>query len=143
LSGGNTRRAAIADLTKKEAMPRPTPNSFLKDSLRRSRNAMTADMSTSLKVVSIAAVCCASTSRRAMVWRRLVMRTRSSVRDPGAMALVGVILGGIVGATFDALAGATVLVAGAIELRVGALAPSVGATLSRVGAGGSIAFLTS
>ena len=32
---------------------------------------MTADMSTSLKVVSIAAVCCASTSRRAIVWRRL------------------------------------------------------------------------
>ena len=31
-------------------------------------------MSTSLKVVSIAAVCCASTSRRAIVWRRLVIR---------------------------------------------------------------------
>ena len=35
-------------------------------------------MSTSLKVVSIAAVFCASLSRRAMVWRNLVMRTRSS-----------------------------------------------------------------
>ena len=35
-------------------------------------------MSTSLKVVSIAAVFCASLSRRAMVWRSLVRRTRSS-----------------------------------------------------------------
>ena len=43
---------------------------------------MSAVMSTSLNVVSIAAVRCASTSRRAIVWRRLVMRTRSSVRSP-------------------------------------------------------------
>src|SRR5262245_1368853 len=39
---------------------------------------MIALMSTSLKVVSMAAVVCASFSRRAMVWRRRVMRTRSS-----------------------------------------------------------------
>ena len=38
-------------------------------------------MSTSLKVVSMAAVCCASTSRCAMVWRRRDIRTRSSRRD--------------------------------------------------------------
>ena len=41
-------------------------------------------MSTSLKVVSIAAVLCASTSRRAIVARRFDMRTRSSVRSPDA-----------------------------------------------------------
>ena len=35
-------------------------------------------MSTSLKVVSMAAVFCASLRRRAMVWRSRVMRTRSS-----------------------------------------------------------------
>ena len=35
-------------------------------------------MSTSLKVVSIAAVFCASFSRRAMVWRSRVIFTRSS-----------------------------------------------------------------
>src|SRR5215212_758343 len=35
-------------------------------------------MSTSLNVVSMAAVFCASFSRRAIVWRSLVMRTRSS-----------------------------------------------------------------
>ena len=43
---------------------------------------MTAVMSTSLKVVSIAAVLCASTSRLAIVARRFDMRTRSSVRSP-------------------------------------------------------------
>ena len=41
-------------------------------------------MSTSLKVVSIAAVLCASTSRLAIVARRFDMRTRSSVRSPSA-----------------------------------------------------------
>src|SRR4051812_14201102 len=39
---------------------------------------MTALMSTSLKVVSMAAVLCASLSRRAMVWRSRVIFTRSS-----------------------------------------------------------------
>ena len=39
---------------------------------------MTSVMSTSLKVVSMAAVFCASFRRRAMVWRSLVRRTRSS-----------------------------------------------------------------
>ena len=39
---------------------------------------ITALMSTSLKVVSMAAVFCASFSRRAMVWRSRVIFTRSS-----------------------------------------------------------------
>src|SRR5688572_17834413 len=114
--------------TKNDAMPRPTPKSFLNDSLRRSRRAMIAVMSASLNVVSIAAVCCASTSRRAMVWRRLVMRTRSSVRSPifvgailasrGAIAppLVGAILASRAGAIFSSLVGATLLLVGAIGL---------------------------
>ncbi len=74
-------------------MPSPTPNSFLNDSLRRSRSAMICVMSASLNVVSIAAVCWASTRRRAMVCRRFVIRTRSSLRSPGrvgAMGLAGV-----------------------------------------------------
>ncbi len=50
---------------------------------------MTAVMSTSLNVVSIAAVRCASTSRLAIVWRRLVMRTRVSVRSPLARGGAG------------------------------------------------------
>src|SRR5687767_6134180 len=40
-------------------------------------------MSTSLNVVRMAAVFCASLSRVAMVWRRRVIRTRSSRRSPG------------------------------------------------------------
>ncbi len=46
-------------------------------------------MSTSLKVVSMAAVRCASTSRRAMVARRLVIRTRSSLRSPAGQPARG------------------------------------------------------
>jgi hypothetical protein len=42
------------------------------------RSAITWLMSTSLKVVSIAAVFCASFRRRAMVWRSRVIFTRSS-----------------------------------------------------------------
>ena len=48
---------------------------------------MTALMSTSLKVVSMAALCCASTSRRAMVARRLDMRSRCS--DAGSRQVPG------------------------------------------------------
>ena len=60
---GNARSAPIDALTKNDAMPRPTPCRSLNACLWRSRSAMTADMSTSLKVVSIAAVLCASTRR--------------------------------------------------------------------------------
>ena len=44
-------------------------------------------MSTSLKVVSMAAVCCASTRRRAIVARRLVMRSRRFAALAGCGAL--------------------------------------------------------
>ena len=51
------------------------------------------DMSISLKVVRSAAVCCASTKRRAMVRRRGLMATASSSRSPdegvGAFSLAG------------------------------------------------------
>ena len=46
---------------------------------------MTSVRSTSLKVVSMAAVFCASLSRRAMVWRRRVIFTRFS-RAPSSVA---------------------------------------------------------
>ena len=59
--------------------PRRTPPFFFSNrSLYSARNAIAADMSTSLKVVSIAAVFCASFNRWAIVRRSLVMRTRSS-----------------------------------------------------------------
>src|SRR5688572_26046245 len=68
-------------------MPTLTPYFFVKASLRRSRNCITALISTSLKVVSIAAVCCASTRRRAIVARRLLMRSRVSLRSLAAWGL--------------------------------------------------------
>ena len=58
--------------------------SSLNACLWRSRTAITALMSISLNVVSIAAVLCTSTSRLAIVARRFDMRTRSSVRSPSA-----------------------------------------------------------
>ena len=65
--------------------PSLTPCRFSNSSLYSLRIAITALMSTSLNVVSIAAVFCASFSRRAMVWRSRVMRTRSS-RDSSSSA---------------------------------------------------------
>ena len=64
--------------TKKPMKPSLMPCFFSKPPCIAVRNAMTCVMSTSLKVVSIAAVFCASFSRRAMVWRSRVIRTRSS-----------------------------------------------------------------
>ncbi len=58
--------------------PSFTPCFFSNTSRYWARNAITAVMSTSLKVVSMAAVFCASLRRRAMVWRSRVIRTRSS-----------------------------------------------------------------
>ena len=70
--------ACTQALTKKPMKPSFTPCFFSNSSLYSLRSAMTALMSTSLKVVSIAAVFCASFRRRAMVWRSRVIGTRSS-----------------------------------------------------------------
>ncbi len=58
--------------------PSLTPCFFSNRSRYCVRSAMTWPMSTSLKVVSMAAVFCASFRRRAMVWRSRVILTRSS-----------------------------------------------------------------
>src|SRR5829696_2642262 len=65
-------------LVKKLMKPSLAPVRSWKASLRRRRSSMTALMSTSLKVVSIAEFCCDSTSRCAMVSLRRERRTRSS-----------------------------------------------------------------
>src|SRR5579859_3512155 len=70
--------------------PRPTPLRFKKASRRRARTSMIADMSTSLNVVSMAAVRCASSSRWAMVWRRRDMRMCVSRRAPSVDGCSGV-----------------------------------------------------
>jgi hypothetical protein len=78
LTSGTCCRAWTTAFTKKLMKPSFTPCFFSKTSLYWLRRSMTPDMSTSLKVVSMAAVFWASFSRRAMVWRRRVIFTRSS-----------------------------------------------------------------
>ena len=78
LTAGISLSAWTQARTKKPMKPSLTPCFFSNRSRYCARSAMTWLMSTSLKVVSMAAVFCASLSRRAMVWRSRVMRTRSS-----------------------------------------------------------------
>src|SRR6185369_6500156 len=78
--------------------PSFTPWVFSKASLYWARSAMTALMSTSLKVVSMAALFWASFRRRAMVWRRRGRRSlgagveggeRVALGDPAVLAGAG------------------------------------------------------
>src|SRR5205085_434630 len=84
--------ACTQALVKKPMKPSLAPCFFSNTSLYCERSAMTLVMSTSLKVVSIAAVFCTSLRRRAMVWgsrgrfcggrrRRLRSRRRGAVID--------------------------------------------------------------
>src|SRR5882757_6906966 len=70
--------ACTQALVKKPMKPSLLPCFFSNTSLYCARIAMMWLMSTSLKVVSMAAVFCTSLSRRAMVWRSRVIFTRSS-----------------------------------------------------------------
>src|SRR6266849_9686582 len=78
LTAGISLSACTQARTKKPMKPSFTPCFFSNRSLYCARSAMTWPMSTSLKVVSMAAVFCASLSRRAMVCRSRVIFTRSS-----------------------------------------------------------------
>ena len=78
LTAGISFSACTQAFTKKLMKPSFTPCFFSKTSLYWLRSAMVAVMSTSLKVVSIAAMFCASFRRRAIVWRRRDIDTRSS-----------------------------------------------------------------
>jgi hypothetical protein len=78
LTAGTSRSAWMHAFTKKPMKPSFTWWRFSNRSLYSPRSFMIALMSTSLNVVSMAAVFCASFSRRAMVWRRRDRRTRSS-----------------------------------------------------------------
>ena len=70
--------------------PSRTPACFFSNaSLYSARSAIAALMSTSLKVVSMAAVFCASFSRAAMVRRRRVIFTRSSPAAGGRGGMRG------------------------------------------------------
>src|SRR5580704_5576074 len=78
LTAGISFSACTQARTKKPMKPSFVPCFFSNRSRYCERSAMTWPMSTSLKVVSMAAVFCASLSRRAMVWRSRVIFTRSS-----------------------------------------------------------------
>ena len=78
LTFGKSFNAAMQALTKKPMKPRRTPCFFSKLSLYSVRSAMTWLISTSLKVVSCAAVFCDSLRRSAIVRRSRVIATRSS-----------------------------------------------------------------
>src|SRR4051812_48728976 len=82
-------------LTKNDMKPSRAPCFFSNSSFSRSRSAMTPLMSTSLKVVSMAAVFCASFRRLAMVRRSRVMRTLSSrsARGRGPAGTAGLAAG--------------------------------------------------
>ena len=80
LTAGNAFSASIAALMKNDMKPSATPCLVLNVSLYRVRSSMTRVMSASLKVVRIAAVCCASTRRWAIRWRMPLIRWRSLAR---------------------------------------------------------------
>ncbi len=87
LTIGKARSAEAQALTKKLMKPRLTPCLSAKGSLYCLRVFITAVMSTSLKVVSIAAVCCASTRRDAIRWRMgLIFSCVASREPPDAVA---------------------------------------------------------
>src|SRR6478735_4645608 len=96
LIAGMSLSAWTTALVKKDMNPSFTPFFFTKSSWYLARSAMTADMSTSLKVVSMAASCWAATRREAIVWRSLLilMRVwRPEAAGAGAAAGAGVVAG--------------------------------------------------
>src|SRR5206468_659902 len=86
LTTGMSRSAAMQARAKNDMKPSPMPCCFWKRSLCSARSAITALMSSSLKVVRMAAVCCAWTRRSAIRRRIGLSDTRSS---PSARAADG------------------------------------------------------
>src|SRR3989344_2796095 len=84
LTSGKCRSASTAALTKNDMKPRRTPCSCSKRSRCRVRNSITGCMFTSLNVVRIAAVRCASTSRSATRARSRAMGAGFGLAATGA-----------------------------------------------------------
>src|SRR5688500_14402936 len=110
-------------LTKNDMKPSRAPCFFSKASFGRWRSAITLVLSTSLKVVSMAAVFCASLSRLAMGRRRRVVRTRSSrsARARGPAGAAG-LAAGAAGAGIDERAAITSALVARPSLPVGWIA---------------------
>src|SRR6185437_13334982 len=130
--------------------PSFTPCFFSNRSLYLARRSITGFMSTSLNVVSMAAVFCASLSRRAMVVRRRVIFTRSSRASSAAAtgpraAGAGIGAGAVAGCGAGAAAGAACMILGACATAGRAIAalPETALCCGTTGAGLLIAASTS
>src|SRR6478736_2649179 len=102
LIAGMSLSAWTTALVKKDMKPSFTPFFFTKSSWYLARRAITADISTSLNVVSIAASCWAATRREAIVWRSLLILVRvwrppvgAGAAAAGAGAAAGAAKGGL------------------------------------------------
>src|ERR1044071_1173152 len=84
-TAGTSFSACTTAFVKNDMKPSFSPCFFTKSSWYLARRPMTADMSTSLNVVSIAASCCAAT-RRCAIFARSGVILRRVWREPGAGA---------------------------------------------------------
>src|ERR1035437_9138320 len=96
LTCGTSLSACTTAFTKNDMNPSFTPCFFMKSSCTRLRSSMTSDMSTSLKVVRIAAVCWALTSWVAIL-RHNMLILRRVVRPSDTGAEAGWDMSGLIG----------------------------------------------
>src|ERR1700753_4131393 len=85
-TAGHSFKASQTALVKNDIKPRPTPCFSLNLSLYFVRSSIIGDISTSLKVVSIAVSFLTATRRFATVFRNEDIFSRRSVLEPGAAA---------------------------------------------------------
>ena len=107
-TAGKRFRASVAALTKNDMKPKRVPLCvFSNKSLYCLRNSIIGFILTSLYVVNMAAFCCASTRRLAIVARKRVIGTRFSTRSPAATLTLtaGAAGAGAAGAAVAAAAG--------------------------------------
>src|SRR6186997_3457815 len=106
LTMGYDLSAIVAAFTKKGMKLSFTPCSFSTFSFIRSRSALTADMSISLNVVSVAVELCESNRFSAMRLRRVVIFSRVSRSPEGGRTTAGAVVsrGGAEGAEVDGAA---------------------------------------
>src|ERR1700742_267214 len=85
-TAGYSFNASVTALVKNDMKPKPTPCFSLNLSLYLPRSSIIGDISTSLKVVSIAVSFLTATKRLATVLRNDDMRSRRSLLSPAAGA---------------------------------------------------------
>src|SRR5471032_1015629 len=96
-TAGQSFNASVTALVKNDIKPKPTPCFSLNLSLYLQRSSIMGDISTSLKVVSMAVSFLTATKRRATVLRRFDIFSRLSPRASGLAA--GAVTAGVAGGT--------------------------------------------